>query len=50
MPMVTDADWPGFRVTAREENDVVQPEGCVDVRLNVLGAHADESLLVMLTE
>jgi len=44
--MVTGALCPGLRVTEVAEKLVGQPDGCVEPRLKVLAAHAEESLLV----
>ncbi len=44
--MVTGALCPGPRVTEVVEKLVGQPDGCVEPRLKVLAAHAEESLLV----
>ena len=50
LPIVNETDWPGLNTTDDDENDVDQPEGSLELRLMVLGAQADESLLVTETE
>lgn len=50
LPRVTDADWPGLRVTEEEERDVDHPAGSLDPRLIVLEEHPELSLFVTETE